>query len=241
MKPVRYIVLDIETKYLKETRKVMKNGNIDATVQLEIADRSRKLRTFAPHLKEEQATMRVQLLSPYYSEVLSATYLMLDEKFEPIYPIFYKFCDTYYQEDDLVSTLLREFEEMEERYTITYVGFNIINFDAYYLFIKALLNEIESKKTRIGLFNFQRYRTHPVFDISQWLANWQRSNLISLQTAARSFGIKTPTKNSMKDSDGNFLLQECYLNGEYKAIQKYSEEDVEVTAKLFKAVAPYYL
>lgn len=233
MKAVRYIVLDIETKYLD--KKQLKS------ISKEIEDRSKKLLTFAPHITPEQADMRVQLLSPYYSELLSVTYLMLDEEYEPLYPKKYKFCNDYDNEQEFINRLLVEFVDFEERYTVTYVGFNIINFDAYYLFSKAMLNKIPSSQTRLGLFNFQRYRTHPVFDISQWLANWQASNLISLQAATRSFGIKTPTKDIMKDKQDNFLLQSLYDNGNYNTIQKYSEEDVEVTAKLFQKIAPYYL
>lgn len=233
MKPIRYIVADIETKYLDK---------ISAKVQKEIKDRTARLLSYQPHINPIAAEARVQLLSPYYSELMSFTYMQLDSSFTPLlkgapYMIW---CKDFKDEFEMVSHIVKTFREIEKDYTVTYVGYNSLNFDFWYLVQKIMMNQILVGR-RLGFANFTRYQTHPHFDMSQWLANWNPSNLTPLNVVARNYGISTKIKEDMIDSEGKFLLQELFLMEEYNKVIEYAEEDVRIETELFRMIAPYYL
>jgi predicted PolB exonuclease-like 3'-5' exonuclease len=118
-------------------------------------------------------------------------------------------------------------------HSFTFVGFNSIGFDAYFLLTRSMYHRI--LPTNKNFANLKMYQSHPHYDIMQHLGNWRWENIVSLGAACEFFGLPNPKAGEVSGKS----VHEAWKKGNLKGIAKYVMDDVHATKNLYDVTRNY--
>lgn len=129
--------------------------------------------------------------------------------------------------------MLVDWWEYIRNFNGTFVGFNSLNFDAYFTIIRSMQHVIEPTNT--DFLNLRKYSFWPHYDIMQQLANWGYENKPTLELACDLFKISSPKSGEIKAEN----VYSSFKQGKINEISTYCGEDVRAAYELYKIVRKY--
>ncbi len=118
-------------------------------------------------------------------------------------------------------------------FTGSFVGFNNLDFDAYFTIIRSMYHNI--KPTNKNFLNLKRFSSWPHYDLMQQLGNWKFENKPTLEQTSEFFNIPSPKTGEVKAEN----VYSAFKEGRINEISKYCGEDVRATYEIFKIAKEY--
>ncbi len=129
--------------------------------------------------------------------------------------------------------LLEDFWDYIKGFKGTFVGFNSLKFDAWFVQVRSMKHEVFPANQ--DFLDFRLYQNYPHYDIMQHMSNWAFSLRPSLELACDFFDIPSPKDGEVQAS----TVAEAYQQGKIKEIAEYAMKDVEATYKIYKITKNY--
>jgi len=187
-------------------------------------------------MDKEEAGRLVAATNPMFGQVICISMYELSERFPDsnkatlvASPI--KVSKGLFEPEE--KNLLEDFWEYIRGFRGTYVGFNSLKFDAWFVQIRSMKHQIIP--TNKDFLDFRLYQNYPHYDVMQHISNWQFSLRPSLELACDFFDVPTPKEGEVKASS----VAEAYQQGKIKEIAEYAMRDVEATYEIYKITKNY--
>jgi len=210
------LVWDIET--------IPNQSYMTPLLQKKLESKAEKLVESRNYDKEEAINL-IASTNPFFGQVIVIGIYELSNRFPKGYSTVIKSSDEY--------VLLNSWWNLIKEFNGTFVGFNSLNFDAYFIHVRSMYHNITP--TNKNFLNLRKFSSWPHYDIMQHLGNWGFENRPSLEQATEFFGIKSPKDGSVKASE----VYKAYKGGRLDEIADYCKRDVLATYELFKRTSLY--
>jgi predicted PolB exonuclease-like 3'-5' exonuclease len=181
----------------------------------------------------QQIKNRLAATNPYFGQILVISLYEISNRFPNGFNksiVAKKDKDTSEIDE---KSLLKIWWKYIENFSGTFVGFNSLNFDAYYTIIRSMYHGITP--TNKNFLNLRKFSVWPHYDIMQHLGNWGYETRPGLEQATDFFNIKSPKDGDIK---GENVFQ-AFLDGRIDEIAHYCEKDVKATYELFMLTREY--
>lgn len=207
------VFLDLETiagDNKPESEELALDKRLKDPVKIE-ADKEKKL---ADALKKQDEAWRKYALNPFLGEIFCASIAINDEETYSIVGV---------DEEELLNNLLKELKALDTKYGLIFIGHNLIEFDAYFIFIKSLKYGIPDLLTY-----FSNKHGVPLVDTMVMASGSKWKAYVSLNALSKLLGLKG--KEGMDGSQVHDYWQE--KRGQ--EICDYCNDDVELTRACYK-------
>jgi len=129
--------------------------------------------------------------------------------------------------------LLEDFWDYVKGFVGTFVGFNSLRFDTWFVQVRSMKHRVEI--TNNEFLDLRLYQNYPHYDVMQHMANWTMNLRPSLELACEFFGIPTPKEGDVKAD----TVAAAFQQGKIKEIAEYAMRDVEATYEIYKITKNY--
>ena len=184
----------------------------------------------------EEASRLVAATNPFYGQVICISMYEISNRF-PDSNKATLVASTKKLANGLLApeekNLLEDFWEYIKGFKGTFVGFNSLKFDAWFVQIRSMKHKVFPTNT--DFLDFRLYQNYPHYDVMQHMSNWAFSLRPSLELACNFFNIPTPKEGEVKAS----TVAAAYQQGKIKEIAEYAMRDVEATYEIYKITKDY--
>jgi predicted PolB exonuclease-like 3'-5' exonuclease len=184
----------------------------------------------------DEAKRLVAATNPFYGQVICISMYEVSDRFPDANKATLvaspkKLANGLFEPEE--ENLLIDFWDYIKNFKGTFVGFNSLKFDAWFVQVRSMKHKVYPANT--DFLDFRLFQNYPHYDVMQHLANWQFQLRPSLELACDFFGIPTPKKGEVKAS----TVAEAYQQGKIKEIAEYAMRDVEATYEIYKITKDY--
>jgi hypothetical protein len=130
--------------------------------------------------------------------------------------------------------ILTEFWEILSKFNGTFVSYNGIEFDAWFVITRTMMYNITI--TNKNFIDTRRFQKRPHFDVKQILSDWDKYRSITLNLACDYLGVSSP-KDGLKAKD----VWQAYAEGRIDEIAEYCLKDITATYQIYNIVKNYTL
>lgn len=135
--------------------------------------------------------------------------------------------------DPKEKTLLNDFWDYVKGFNGTFVGFNSLKFDTWFIQIRSMKHRVEI--TNNDFLDLRLYQNYPHYDVMQHMSNWTMNLRPSLELACEFFRIPTPKEGEVKAAS----VAKAYQQGKLKEIAEYALRDIDATYEIYKITKNY--
>ena len=219
------IVWDIETIPSKTDDTPIKDSKINEKVDRRISDINNKK-------SEVELQNLVMSTNPFFGQIIVIASYEISKRYPNGLKRVFKL-DPRSGIKIAEARLIENWHTYIATFTGSFVGFNSLNFDAYFLMVRSMYHKIHPKNKNI--FNLKKFGSWPHYDIMQHLGNWGFDTRPSLEQVSEFNDIPSPKTGEIKADN----VYKAYLDGRIDEIAEYCLKDVIATYELFKITSKF--